>query len=43
VTRFVSGRHSFVERLRMMFDPAFAQPFPLENVMFKAKMLLNIY
>lgn len=43
VHRFVSGQHSFVRRLGMMFDPAFSQPFPLENLMFKGKMLLNIY
>lgn len=43
VSRFVDGRHSIVKRLGMMFDPAFAQPFPFENVMFKGKMFLNIY
>lgn len=43
VHRFVDGRHSFIKRLAMMFDPAFAQPFPLENLMFKGKMLLNVY
>lgn len=43
VIRFVSGRHSIAKRLSMMFDPAFAQPFPLENIMFKGKMLLNVY
>lgn len=43
VSRFVDGRHSIVKRLGMMFDPAFAQPFPLENIMFKGKMLLNVY
>lgn len=43
VHRFVDGRHSFINRLGMMFDPAFAQPFPLENLMFKGKMLLNVY
>lgn len=43
ISRFVDGRHSIVRRLGMMFDPAFAQPFPLENVIFKGKMLLNIY
>lgn len=43
VHRFVDGRHSFINRLGMMFDPAFAQPVPLENLMFKGKMLLNVY
>lgn len=43
VHRFVDGRHSFINRLGMMFDPAFVQPIPLENLMFKGKMLLNVY
>ena len=43
VSCFVDGRHSIVKRLGMMFNPAFAQPFPLENIMFKGKMLLNVY
>lgn len=43
VVRFVSGRFSFAKRIGMMFDPAFAQPYPLENAMFKGKMLLNNY
>ena len=43
VSRFADGRYSLLKRLGMMFDPAFSQPFPLENIMFKGKMLLNVY
>lgn len=43
VVRFVSGRNSFAKRISMMFDPAFDQPYPLEDIMFKVKMLLNNY
>lgn len=43
VSRFADGRYSLLKRLGMMFDPAFSQPFPLESIMFKGKMLLNVY
>lgn len=43
VSRFADGRYSLLKRLGMMFDPAFSQPFPLEDIMFKGKMLLNVY
>lgn len=43
VQRFVDGRYSIRKRISMMFDSEFKQPYLLEDVMFKGKMLFNIY